>query len=205
MGCDCHFYCERKINDVWVQQFEPDVDSRWSKNWFHSRNYMLFGLLAGVRNEEIAPLAEPRGVPNDMSATLASEWATWSGDGHTPSYFMLSELLEAREKKSMFAGFVNVKNYKIYKETGFPTHVLSDKNEIKWTYRDVPYEIVSESEMDRYFNMKAFLGETEYLAEIVWERPNHTISTYFWDELLPRIAQLDPDPNNIRCIFWFDN
>lgn len=166
---------------------------------------MLFGLLAGVRNAEIQPLAEPRGIPNDVSDSLKAEWEQWAGDGHTPSYFSLAELLDAREKKSTFTGYVNLKNYRIYKETGFPTHVLSDEAAIKWTYRNIPYKVVPEPEMERYFNMKAFLGETEYVTEVVWERPNHTISTFFWDALLGRLKELDPDPNNIRCVFWFDN
>jgi len=211
MGCDIHFYVERKIDGVWVQQFDPTIEdptnhpARWSKYWFHNRNYMLFGLLAGVRNDEITPLADPRGVPSDMSSSLSSEWNDWSGDGHTPSYFTLPELLEARDKNSTFTGFVNIKNYRIYKQTGQPTNVLSDINEVKWEFRNQSHEIVPEAEMERYVKMKAFLGETEYITEIIWERPNRTISSFFWEETLNKIIELDPDPNNIRCVFWFDN
>jgi hypothetical protein len=53
--------------------------------------------------------------------------------------------------------------------------------------------------------LAAFLVETKYYTEILWEEPNSNICESFWATDLERVRALDPDPNNLRCIFWFDN
>lgn len=206
MGCDIHLYVERKVNGVWQGQLtQSEPQTYYRKRWYYNRNYVLFGLLAGVRCSEIKPLSEPRGIPDDVSELVKEDWKIYGSDGHTPSYFSLPELILAKEQNSIFTGYVDMKNYRIYKETGQPNHVMSDLNDIKYTYRKIPFEVVPEPEMERYFKMKAFLGETEFVTEIIWERPNKTISVPFWDELLDKLKNLDPDPSNVRIVFWFDN
>ena len=199
MGCDIHFYVERKIDGVWQQQFNTaEENPRWQKYWFNGRNYILFGLLAGVRNHDVDPLVEPRGVPNDMSDSLTKEWEGWAGDGHTPTYYSLAELLAAKDKKIMRSGYVDVSGYKQYLKQGYPEDFEYG------LYGQGNYKVVDNKEMDRIVNLTAFLGETEYYTDVIWEESCSNICEPFWHDL-ERVRALDPDPNNLRCVFWFDN
>lgn len=59
---------------------------------YHARDYTLFGILADVRGDG-PPLAAPRGVPDDASAGYRAIVERWGADGHTHSWYSLSELL----------------------------------------------------------------------------------------------------------------
>src|SRR5689334_7537807 len=98
MGCDIHTYREKFIDGKWVtadpweaDEYE-DVDGRkavpYKKAAFHDRNYNLFGLLAGVRNELPQSLA-PRGMPWDASEEVRKACEDWDSDGHSHSYLYL--------------------------------------------------------------------------------------------------------------------
>jgi hypothetical protein len=203
MGCDIHFFVEKKINGIWHQQFVLGAETEWDKKyWFSGRSYWLFGLLAGVRGDHFKPLTDPRGLPNDLSDDLKNEWERWRGDGHTPSYYSLPELLEARDKTVTLTGYVDIKGYREYLRGGYP-------DGFSFTHYDYPnrqtrHLLISNQQMDRIVKMLAFLGDTEYYTEIIWEQPIRQICPSFWDDL-SKIEKLDYDPNNIRCVFWFDN
>lgn len=57
MGCDIHVFVEYRGPDGWryVGQYHP------------GRDYTMFGLLAGVRDESVSPVVEPRGFPPTCS------------------------------------------------------------------------------------------------------------------------------------------
>jgi hypothetical protein len=82
MGCDIHFYREIRI--------------KGEKNWnlFEeievNRDYEVFGLLAGVRNNFIEPISEPKGLPESCSKYLKNIFN--NGDFHTPSFLDESEV-----------------------------------------------------------------------------------------------------------------
>lgn len=111
MGCDIHSRAEIGYDGDW----ETITDALWPSGWFkhdapvtpynvpygvepfRSRNYGLFGLLAGVRNYSgLTPLAEPRGVPEDAGDGWKAYVAKWGGDLHSMSWFTHAELLKAR-------------------------------------------------------------------------------------------------------------
>ncbi len=89
MGCDIHVYAERKnAAGKWeqIELVQPILDDR---------SYSRFGFLANVRNYSgIPPIAEPRGLPSDMSAAVTQECEDWKFDAHSSSYLLVSELLE---------------------------------------------------------------------------------------------------------------
>jgi hypothetical protein len=59
---------------------------------FHSSIYSAF--LAGVRNYSLVqPIAEPRGVPYDISKAVAEEFADWGEYAVVPSWLSIQELL----------------------------------------------------------------------------------------------------------------
>lgn len=86
MGCDIHLHVETKTPNGW-REVESLCD------FYNSRNYSLFYLLAGVRGpEDFEPISEPRGLPNDLSATVRLSVEGWECDAHSRTWFTLAEL-----------------------------------------------------------------------------------------------------------------
>lgn len=101
MGCDIHLFLERKTNKGWV------INTPYGKGEYvtniqiidnYPRCYMLFGILAGVRNNCVRPIAQPRGVPDDCCKEYRAFVDEWDGDGHNHSFFGVSELKAAINK-----------------------------------------------------------------------------------------------------------
>lgn len=88
MGCDIHAYVEQR-NDGGQWAKVPDV---WP---FDGRSYSTFGFLADVRNYSLVPpIAEPRGLPDDVSQEVADDHAEWDTDAHTESWLSVRELVD---------------------------------------------------------------------------------------------------------------
>lgn len=82
MGCDITLFVEVRRGDEWaLSDLELDV----------GRSYGLFGFLADVRNySEVPVIAEPRGIPEDVSRQVREEHDDW---GSSASWLTLGELL----------------------------------------------------------------------------------------------------------------
>lgn len=147
---------------------------------WQGRNYSLFAFLADVRNNhELKPLSQPRGLPKDVSDDVKKESDEWGVDGHSHSYFTLQELLDVDWDFTVIpqSGFVDPKNYKLFKKTGRPNEwcqgtLSKDYKKIKWNV-----------------SLREFLeGFIESLYELKeWGRINKK------------------EPKDIRLVFWFDN
>ena len=61
---------------------------------YGGRNYRLFEKLTGVRGYDENAMCSPRGFPIDASSGYTKMVDQWDGDGHSHSYFTLSELLK---------------------------------------------------------------------------------------------------------------
>lgn len=116
MGADIHMMLERKTEDYgWVglHMFqgtpieyserlkelatEKDIYLPGTAYWrATSRNYRLFGAIAGVRHSG----PEPRGLPDDMSDLAKLFTGAWGADGHSHTWLLLDEALP------IFAGHV---------------------------------------------------------------------------------------------------
>ena len=97
MGCDIHLRLE-KLNiktNTWVDCNLYDKHGQIVEP-YTGRNYSLFAYLAGVRNnDDVDPIAEHRGFPNNAS-NLSTEWMEdWNCDMHSITYYTLAELQEA--------------------------------------------------------------------------------------------------------------
>ena len=116
MGCDIHFYVEKKVNGKWKsadswkenkfagEAGEPDLELPYENSFYQGRNYDLFAILANVRNgrgfagvytgEGFNPISDPKGLPSDLSKELKAESDYWDCDGHSHTHFTLKELLD---------------------------------------------------------------------------------------------------------------
>lgn len=84
MGCDIHAFMEIKINGTWHTYNKPRID----------RSYQLFAYMAGVRNHqnEITPISEPRGLPQDISLVAGLEYKDEEKDAHSCSFLTKEEM-----------------------------------------------------------------------------------------------------------------
>jgi len=89
MGCDIHPYIARRTGDG---DLEPFMYSQLDL----SRNYLMFGLLAGVRGGEA--LFEPRGLPDGVPFTYQFDYDRMEDDAHTASWLTTSEVRQVAEK-----------------------------------------------------------------------------------------------------------
>lgn len=113
MGCDIHFYVERRVDGVWqtADEWEQDpydedpghLTVDYEKSFYHDRNYDLFSILADVRNghgfagvktsEGFIPMFAPRGVPDDACPEYKAAATGYGSDGHSHSWVTLAEIL----------------------------------------------------------------------------------------------------------------
>lgn len=109
MACDIHSHVEVYKHHEW-QQVEGDIFPLpdftapyvegaiydYTDEPFFWRSYDLFAWLADVRNYAQAPvLAQPRGLPTDISVAVRYESDIWGYNAHSHSYLTLTELLAA--------------------------------------------------------------------------------------------------------------
>lgn len=100
MGCDIHCFAEVRNNGKWEKVGKVFADAYTdvvlTDEPFNGRSYGLFGWLADVRNYSQSPvIAEPRGLPRDLSPEVNEQFEYWEPDAHTYSWLLLSELLAA--------------------------------------------------------------------------------------------------------------
>ena len=85
MGCDIHAHIEVKMNDEWVH---------YSALTCLDRDYMFFGIIAGVRCYEEQKF-EVRGFPEDATKITKMDYDLWGEDAHTHSWLKGDEVVEA--------------------------------------------------------------------------------------------------------------
>lgn len=86
MGCDIHTFAEKQNEDGVFEMIEGLAP-------FDSRSYGTFGFLAGVRNYSgVTPIAEPRGLPSDVSEEVKDEHESWSCGAHSTTWLTVAEL-----------------------------------------------------------------------------------------------------------------
>ena len=88
MGCDIHGWVEIKEYQ-WTNYWSTAI----SVSAIVGRNYDMFALLFGVRNDaHFVPVAEDRGIPDDATDIVKGDFAHWGMDGHSPSYITWQEI-----------------------------------------------------------------------------------------------------------------
>lgn len=118
MGCDIHCHVEQlnsKGNWRVTKDFESDFyekddptfgtsEYKYAKTPIDCRNYLLFAVLADVRNGfgfagrethvPLKPIAECKGLPDNVSGTVFEDHEAWDCDAHSTSWLTVKELKE---------------------------------------------------------------------------------------------------------------
>lgn len=103
MGCDIHAHIEIRYNGKWEHYAIPHI----------KRRYELFGIMAGVRRDDITPIVQPKGVPHNMSTVTRLYYEHMGPDAHTASWFneeeidLLIDWLEHKREKAEKEGNEN--------------------------------------------------------------------------------------------------
>lgn len=205
MGCDIHEVIEIWRNGKWHVAVKPisvyerhnylEGEAYWeaieADPYDLGRNYMLFGVLAGVR-EDYEPIKPVRGWPDDVSEET-KEFGD-DADGHTYHWYTLRELLEYDwDAPITMEGWVSADEYQEFKSMGGPR---------SWC-RGVGgggVEHVSNAEMEAAIES----GDTKGLfTQIMWSKPIRQMCP----QVQPFLAALQKlgSPDDVRFLFFFDN
>jgi hypothetical protein len=222
MGCDIHVFVEEYKDAKWnhIEPGEYDWSLGWEENYglpewyYHGRNYNLFSVLADVRNGEgfagcdtgdrITPMADPRGLPGDVSECVKSEHAEWDCDAHSASWFTVAELLAYNWDTAIVKrGIVSLGHYKWMKESGTdrPRHWCGGISgggisHITQEAADTMLDTVVACENDD-------MRDRKYL-KVEWRQSIASACGTFVTKVLPALRSLG-DTDRVRVVFWFDN
>lgn len=204
MGCDIHIVVEKKTGNQWkrvADKFGPKhpysyiKDASFDKNsWSLPRSYSLFAMLAGVRNDDVKPISEPKGFPKDASAFSSKEFKKWAEDAHTPSYLTLKEILAVKDNEYEYEVPLDSQEYEEFKAGKKLT-------KIKVKYSPV---FVSNKEMDRLIKLALFMDE-DHVTNVAMKAKYSSVSEHFWEHIVPAMEKLTDDPDKVRIVFWFDS
>ena len=226
MGTDIHLYVEHRVDGKWASadvwepsKYEDDktiLTVPYGKHFYDNRNYDLFAILAGVRNgrgfagidtgDGFVPIAEPRGLPDDMSPEMLKESEHLD---HTPSWLLLSELLAYDwTRTTTKRGWINGPQMLDWydKRCGPKEYCggISGQN-IVYDTPEALAQAVKETPDDwneRREAVKRTLTNT--YAQVSWTTPYYHAASDFLSECVPRLLRLGK-PEDVRIVFWFDS
>lgn len=218
MGCDIHLRAEVRQADKWVcaeetEGFKTFQDGRvfdkfeiehpeYVDRFFDDRNYQLFAVLAGVRNAwDLTPIAEPRGLPQDISERAIAEHESdyddgnpdariWLGD-HSWTWLTLEELERHDwDRKFVDSGILSLEEYDAWK--------LSENSAPAGWCRGIsgPRVVISAEEGPLKPN-------TSHLV-CKWEQTQRAHIGERWFEFMARLHRLGA-PADVRLVFGFDS
>jgi hypothetical protein len=208
---------------------EPGTEDYWeyvsnpskTDHPYDDRNYQLFAALADVRNgvgfagvltgNKVTPIAEPRGIPTDLSPELQKIWD--EGGDHTPTWLMLYEVLAYDwDQPYIYIGVVSVKQYEKLKDgivpeswsggisgPGIVTYLAEEYESLK-AAGQLPDKVEGE-----YANSGKFFDAQIYI-QTSWSVPGGLRSAIgtTWFSMLAGVGE-NYDHDNTRFVFWFDS
>lgn len=199
MGADIHMRVEIKDfhnngtfdwmdGDVYFKRRNYKTDNEYSDEYvmipfYEDRSYMLFSILAGVRNEyDIEPISMPKGIPSDCCDSVKTDIDSWRNDGHSCSYLTLKEIKEYYKTHETISVtvFITKEDAEEFDNNG--THPNW------WTTHN-----------DEYFCEKRTMKLDSPLYELIIKplekRSGELCGGYYREE----------KDDDIRIVFWFDN
>lgn len=230
MGCDIHSFIEVKKNGKWEHYNWRDekyligtyddgspqysYDGYFDDPLYIGRNYDLFAILANVRNgrgfagiktsEGFEPMDMPRGLPVDVTAEVAKQSDDWDSDGHSHSWFLLSDLLSYDYDKQGTTqyGVVNSHGYQEFKEKGKPSMYSGDVSgsRVRHISNLAMDEVLAGSELGKIMS-----EEFSLYTRVEWHETYRDAVGEHWFKTLEVMKGLSDKPEDVRLVFWFDN
>ena len=186
MGCDIHFFVERKIDDKWILCDSP--------SWGIGQDYILFSVLGGVRNRwDIKPIKLREGFPSDSTLFYTRDEIF---NYHSHNYLYLDEILEF----DWNSGFIQ-------------EECISKEIYDEWDKKSFPKECCSAVsgpnviiiEQEEYSTDLKFGSEKSVYIYAKWNDTFKNHCDSFLNEVVEDMKKLDSNPKNVRCLFAFDN
>lgn len=232
MGCDIHLFVEVRKNGKWTSA------NKWTNKYgrmsvacedcfYNGRNYDLFAILANVRNgrgfagcdtgDGFVPIAEPKGLPDDVTKEVADESSFWGSNGHSHSHFTVKELLDYDwTQVANHRGIVTPEEFRSWSRYkrgegkgpelwcggvgGRDTQILS-MAEMDELIKKIEAE--SNGDKNLYKNLWDHHMEDKW-ARIQWSEPYYDSVRNFLSQTIFKLLRLGK-PEDVRIVFWFDN
>lgn len=205
MGCDIHLFVEAKNPGTGKWEHRPDAPH------YDRRSYSAFAILANVRNgygfagvktgDGFNIIAEPKGIPEDISPEANRASKDWGCDGHSHSFLNLKEMLDFDwEQITRHQGVVSAQEYAVAKAEGQPRSWSGGV----WG-RDIKH--VDNEEMDRL--IAAGATDSNHYTTFFWEESYKESAGEFYEDFLPALQEFAAAhglaSTDVRIVFWFDN
>lgn len=233
MGCDIHLTAERRVNGQWLND-DLHVEDGYIQNrpahndrLYSGRNYDLFAILANVRNghgfagvdtgDGFNPIASPRGVPDDASQLYRDWVAEWGGNGHSHSWFIVSELLaydwtQVTTKRGVLDSLHELARWKLFGAPEAWSGSISGHN--------ITHHVVDDAALAQLNGLvngdwwKLFHANKEAeekvhatfggrpVFRVSWTTPYYRAASSFLSETMPRLWRMG-QPDDVRILFFF--
>jgi hypothetical protein len=224
MGTDIHIAVETRGDDGTWTLVDKEVKSEWGDYTTNengipdSRDYRLFGVLAGVRGKA-PPITAPKGLPADMSAKLSSladatddpegvPWL-WLGD-HSFSWLTLREILDYDwQQTTEHSGWVNGPQFEEWQRM-----LRWEPNPPSWCGMVGGGAVVHVDAATMRMKVGACGKDRELLeslehtfCEVHWTTPALNGCEKWVATAVTRLWELAPgnDPDRVRIVFGFDS
>lgn len=215
MGCDIHMYLEKKVNGKWISA-DPvikdsdglfDVDSR--HRVYTQRNYLLFSVLAGVREPKpgVWQKYKVKGFPDDADPMVKKIYEQWGSDAHTPSHLTLKDLLDVNwyETGVIISFDVTERQKEIYEY--FKNKALTEKPGVPYLINYFMYAAIKDawfSVLETIMEQKRDPALTKVHAVVPLSFVCDEFEKVIWDLKNMAISE-NLNNDEIRLVFWFDN
>lgn len=253
MGADIHFYVEKRVNGIWESADKwtpPDPDEEGARrprvdykdSFYHDRNYNLFAILADVRNgrgfagvqtgEGFNPIADPRGLPEDVCEAVRNLSDDWGCDGHSHSHFTVQELMDYDWTQAstlqgfvLFNEFMEWSRWRRHNQESPESYCggVGGGNIVKISMEDADAKLELLHRQLEEIGPAKGQPDTEELRQrrqavhdefvksmkstyvlCQWQMPYYRCARTFLGEVLPKLWRLGK-PEDVRITFWFDN
>lgn len=235
MGCDIHFYVEKRQPGCAWELVDKLVDKgeeygytdgpHWAvedykEQYYNGRDYFLFGILAQVRGQHTPDFGPARGRPDDESDGYKLVADQDGCDGHSHSYLSLEELLDY-PWMSTFAteNIVPFEAYAEWVRSGDQAHRFEPGGERKWWAKELIETDAMEELVATYNGLleggtdlqkaTADVFVREHMDKYAKASYDSTLAARFPEfmKTLHRLQTLAKDVghDNVRVVFHFDN
>lgn len=200
---------DRPVIEGWYESEGFYSHNKWLTDQpYHMRNYDVFAWLADVRNgrgfagcdtgDAVVPVAEPRGLPDDVSVAVKKLSDDYGSDGHSHSFLTLAEIMSAdTSAPKVHRAFVDMAVYRQWKSGGSPYPNCGGVSGGGVVH-------VDNAEMDLMVSGVTLpIAGKSYYTQIEWSESQADMLKDFM-ESMRYILGFSPS-EKARVVFWFDN